>query len=126
MLNNNNNNLRTYFNGCVLPVDVFHFKAKHKEQDVECSWNCNPDIWLELCTVDGKWRINSSTAEQANAWFGGYSAIVHEMQADRYEIFLNEMIKHQNWFIVEDLQMWLKRPYSIPREELLKGEGAPL
>jgi hypothetical protein len=24
--------LRTYFDGCALPVDVFHFKSKHKEE----------------------------------------------------------------------------------------------
>lgn len=75
--------LRTYFDNCALPVDVFHFKSKHKEGDVNCSKYCNPALWPQLMNEDGKsWRFNSSAAEQANAWFGGYQAIVREMQVD--------------------------------------------
>ena len=74
--NDEDDHLRTYFDGCALPVDVFHFKSKHKESDIDCGANCNPYIWPELRTEDGKWRFNSSAAEQANAWFGGYQAIV--------------------------------------------------
>ncbi|KAJ6461813.1 hypothetical protein C8R45DRAFT_1179095 [Mycena sanguinolenta] len=67
--------LRTYFDNVALPVDVFHFKSKHKEGDTDCGANCNPYIWPELRTDDGKWRFNSSAAEQTNAWFGGFLAI---------------------------------------------------
>lgn len=75
--------LQTHFNSCALPVDVFHFKSKHKEQDMNCAKNCNPMIWPELRSDDGKsWRFNSLAAEQTNAWFGGYQAIVREMQVD--------------------------------------------
>lgn len=111
--------LQTYFDNVALPVDVFHFKSKHKESDVECGQNCNPYIWPELCTEDGKWQFNSSAAEQTNAWFGGFLAIVRDMQADRYEFFLDEMIKRQNRIIVSELKRRGKRPYQIPHEELL-------
>jgi hypothetical protein len=52
-------------------------------------------------------------------WFGGYQAIVQEMQVDIYEFFLDEMIKHRNRLIIQDLQQRMKWPYSIPREVLL-------
>jgi hypothetical protein len=64
--NDDDERLHTYFDGCALPVDVFHFKSKHKESDINCGSNCNPYIWPELRT-DGKWWFNSSAAEQANA-----------------------------------------------------------
>jgi hypothetical protein len=32
----------TYFEDVALPVDVFHFKAKHKESDGFCGRYCNP------------------------------------------------------------------------------------
>lgn len=112
--------LRHYFDGCALPVDVFHFKCKHKEGDVECGRNCNPYLWPELRTADGKWRFNSSAAEQANAWIGGFQSMVREMAADRYNFFLDEMIKPRNRILIEDLCRRLKAPYSIPREHLLR------
>ena len=62
MLNAEND---TYFDHVALPVDVFHFKNKHKE---DCGKYCNPAIWPELQTPEGGWRFNSSAAEQANAW----------------------------------------------------------
>jgi hypothetical protein len=110
---------RHYFDHCALPVDVFHFKCKHKESDTHCGQHCNPYIWPELRTEEGKWRFNSSAAEQANAWIGGYQAIVREMHAERYEFFLDEMIKRRNRIIVDDLRRRAKAPYSIPREVLL-------
>lgn len=120
MLNNDNDEvLRTYFDNCALPVDVFHFKCKHKESDEDCGRHCNPMLWPELRTEDGKWRFNSSAAEQTNAWFGGYQAIVREMRAERYDFFLDEMIKRRNRLIVQDLRARKKQPYLIPRESLL-------
>ncbi|KAF9522001.1 hypothetical protein CPB83DRAFT_911574 [Crepidotus variabilis] len=110
----------TYFDGCALPVDVFHFKSKHKERDVNCGKNCNPYLWPQLRTADGKsWRFNSSAAEQTNVWFGGFQSIVREMQADRYDFFLDEMIKRRNRILIKELEKKGCAPYSIPREVLL-------
>ncbi|KZV93219.1 hypothetical protein EXIGLDRAFT_768232 [Exidia glandulosa HHB12029] len=80
----------TYFKHIALPVDVFHFKCKHKESDLFCSMNCNPMQWADL-QVDGKWAFNSSAAEQANVWMGGFRAIVREMRPDR-AIFLGKFL----------------------------------
>ena len=111
--------LKHYFDDCALPVDVFHFKCKHKVSDVDCGRYCNPAIWPELRINDQEWRFNSSAAEQANTWIGGYQAIVREMQVDRFEFFLDEMIKRRNRILVKDLRRRLKAPYSIPRHILL-------
>lgn len=111
--------LKHYFDHCALPVDVFHFKCKHKETDIECGTFCNPYIWPELRTEDGNWRFNSSAAEQANAWFGGFQSIVREMEVDRYNFFLDEMIKRRNRILVKELQKKQKSPYRIPRSFLL-------
>jgi len=121
--NNDDQYLRTYFDNCALPVDVFHFKSKHKESDKDCGNNCNPFIWPELRTEDGKWRFNSSAAEQVNAWFGGYKAIVREMSLDRYNFFLDEMIKQRNRLTTKELERKMKAPYRIPRESLLSPDN---
>jgi hypothetical protein len=110
---------RNYFENVALPVDVFHFKSKHKEGDLDCGANCNPYIWPELRTEDGKWRFNSSAAEQANAWFGGFQSIVQEMSVERYNFFLDEMIKRRSRSLVKDLHRRGKAPHNIPRELLL-------
>jgi hypothetical protein len=85
-----------YFDDCALPVDVFHFKSKHKESDEDCGRNCNPYLWPELRTKEDNWRFNSSAAEQTNVWMKGFQSIVREMQANRYDFFLDEMIKRWN------------------------------
>lgn len=54
-----------------------------------------------------------------NAWFGGYQAIVREMRVDRYEFFLDEMVKQHNRILVNELQQRGAQPYQIPRSELL-------
>ena len=82
-----------YFDQCALPVDVFHYKTKHKESDIDCGKNCNPYKWPELRIDDKEWQFNSSAAEQVNAWYGWPQAIVMEMQVDRYNFFLNEMVR---------------------------------
>ncbi|KAF9544131.1 hypothetical protein CPC08DRAFT_730331 [Agrocybe pediades] len=116
-----------YFDSCALPVDVFHFKSKHKETDEDCNRHCNPAQWEILETPDKKWRFNSSIAEQTNAWIGGYQAIVREMEADRYEFFLDEMIKRRNQLLVARLERQNKCPREIPRSELLRpGTPPPL
>jgi hypothetical protein len=101
--NDTDKSLWTYFDDIALPVDVFHFKSKHKESNIKCGLHYNPYIWPELRTDDGQWRFNSSAAEQTNAWYGGFLAIVQDMEADRYELFLDEMIKWQNRMIVNEL-----------------------
>ncbi|KAJ7241324.1 hypothetical protein B0H12DRAFT_1250422 [Mycena haematopus] len=115
---------RDFFKGVALPVDVFHFKSKHKETDLDCGANCNPYDWPELRTADGGWRFNSSAAEQTNAWFGGFHSVVREMSVERFNFFLDEMIKHRNRFMVEDLRRRGKNPGNIPRNILLTEDMA--
>jgi hypothetical protein len=71
-----------YFDCCTLPVNVFHIKAKHQESDQFCSHWCNPAQFPDLMQ-GGKWCFNSSAAEMTNVWFGGYLAVVWDMQVDR-------------------------------------------
>lgn len=105
---------RAHFSHCVLPVDVFHFKCKHKESDVVCGTHCNPYIWPELRTEKGAWRFNSSAAEQANVWLDKFQPIVREMQVDRYNFFLDEVVKRRNQYIVDELRRRGHSPYNIP------------
>jgi len=124
MLNNDlDPHLKHYFDRCALPVDVFHFKSKHKASDDFCNQNCNAALWSELQTPDGKWRFNSSAAEQANAWIKGYQSVVREMEVERYDFFLDEMIRRRNRHLVKELLRKEKAPYSIPREELLQTDN---
>ncbi|KAH6871949.1 hypothetical protein BKA70DRAFT_1484028 [Coprinopsis sp. MPI-PUGE-AT-0042] len=109
---------KAFFEQCAFPVDVFHFKSKHKEGDSFCNANCNPANWPELRNGN-KWRFNSSAAEQTNVWFGGYQAIMCEMEVTRYEFFLDEMIKCRNRLIIDELEGKSKDPYCIPCEVLL-------
>lgn len=111
---------RTYFDDCIMPVDVFHFKSKHKESDTMCNEECNPIKWSHiLVTKDGKWRFNSSTAEQTNGWFGKFHPVVREMEATRYDFFLDEMILQHNREVVQSLKQAGHTPYRIPRHSLL-------
>ncbi|EIW56144.1 uncharacterized protein TRAVEDRAFT_129214 [Trametes versicolor FP-101664 SS1] len=110
----------TYFSETGLPVDVFHFKTKHRVTDTECQQFCNPAAFPDL--VDGdKWRVNSSICEETNAWFGGYLSIVREMEATRYTFFLDEMIKRRNRFTVTQLERRGHHPWRIPIEVLFSG-----
>ncbi|KAF7307585.1 hypothetical protein MIND_00553400 [Mycena indigotica] len=118
MLRNEPKERQDYFADVAKPVDVFHFKCKHKEGDLDCGRDCNALLWPEL-SVDGKWRFNSSAAEQTNAWFGGFQSIVREMPVERYEFFLDEMIRRRNIWMVKLLANRGCHPHSIPREELL-------
>jgi hypothetical protein len=104
----------TYFEGCALPVDVFHYQCKHKKTDDWCTQHCNPLIWPELRAGDGGWCFNSSAAEQTNAWFGGFLSICREMRVDRYNFFLDEMIRRRNIIIIDELNRKGQAPYNIP------------
>ncbi|OSC98756.1 hypothetical protein PYCCODRAFT_1417417 [Trametes coccinea BRFM310] len=119
MLQNEDEQTRNFFQNIALPVDVFHFKCKHKETDVVCGTHCNPYIWPELRTSDGKWRFNSSAAEQSNVWFGKFQAMVREMHVDRYNFFLDEMVKRRNRMRVKELEKKGYRPFLVPREAWL-------
>lgn len=75
-----------YFDHTGLPVDVFHASNCHHETDTFCNVHCNPAKFEELIdpTQPNGWRFNSSAAEQANAWFGGFASIVREMPICKY------------------------------------------
>ncbi|EJD36736.1 hypothetical protein AURDEDRAFT_73897, partial [Auricularia subglabra TFB-10046 SS5] len=92
--------------------------CKHKEGDEFCGLNCNPAHWEDL-QVNSKWAFNSSAAEQANVWMGGFRAIVCEMRRERYNFFLDKMIKHRNRLIIAELDRKGCKPWAIPHELLL-------
>ncbi|KAF8572832.1 hypothetical protein K439DRAFT_1377384, partial [Ramaria rubella] len=75
-------------------------------------------LWPELM-VNSSWLFNFSAAEQTNAWLGGFLSIVREMCMERYNFFLDEMIRRQNNMIYFDLKEKGHSPYLIPHEELL-------
>ena len=110
-----------WFDACGLPVDVFHMKSRHKESDELCGTFCNPVRFPDLM-VNGKWRFNSSAAEMINAWFGKYLPIARQMRADRYEFFLDEMIKQKDRILIDDLEKRGHLPWSIPRTWLSSHE----
>jgi hypothetical protein len=100
-----------------MPVDVFHFKSKHKESDTYCQQFCNPAAFPELINGDN-WRINTSICEQTNVWLGGYQAILRDMESTRYNFYLDEMIKRRNRFVVAELARKGHNPWLIPMEAL--------
>lgn len=103
-----------FFRGTMLPVDVFHFKSKHKVSDEFCQKHCNPSQWTELVGEDGEWVFNSSAAEQVNVWIGGYQAIVRDMLHHNYNFFLDKMVKRRNEVVLTKLRRMSKAPYHIP------------
>lgn len=104
----------THFSGTGKPVDVFHFKSKHKETDKHCQLYCNPAAFPELLTADNKWRFNSSICEQTNVWLGGYQAILRDMEVTRFNFYLDEMIKRRNRYMVGKLHKSGHCPWNIP------------
>ncbi|KAG8961976.1 hypothetical protein FRC05_005642, partial [Tulasnella sp. 425] len=109
----------TYFlNKVGLVVDVFHFTRKHKETDINCQTYCNPANYPELVGSNGTWVFNSSAAEQVNAWFGGFQAVVREMSPERYGFYLDQMIAIRNQFVVTELERKGHKPHLVPRSVL--------
>ena len=106
--------------GVALPVDVFHFKCKHKESDEYCATHCNPASYPELMTGE-KWTFNSSVAEQANAWVGGFLAIVRDMRPERYNFFLDEVIRRRNQWLYEELAAKGLNPTFLDYQVLLRS-----
>lgn len=98
-------------------------KTKHRESDKFCNEWCNPVRFPDLIK-DGKWTFNSSAAEMTNAWFGGFKAVVREMRVDKYNFFLDEMIKQRNRLIVAELCKRHAHPIQIPRIDLLSTESS--
>ncbi|KAJ6464032.1 hypothetical protein C8R45DRAFT_840554 [Mycena sanguinolenta] len=86
-----------------MTVDVFHFLNKHDVGHTFCQEHCNPADYPELMGSDGKWFFNTSAAEQANVWLGGYHSICREMLPVKYDFFLNEMIRLRNQTIIAKL-----------------------
>lgn len=105
-----------FFANIGLTVDIFHFKSKHKESDIECQTECSAADYPEL-RIDGPngeiqgWYFNSSVAEQTNAWIGGYISICREMHIDRYNFFLDEMIIRRNRMTLERLSKIKAEPF---------------
>ncbi|KAJ7356534.1 hypothetical protein DFH08DRAFT_688560, partial [Mycena albidolilacea] len=76
-----------YFDKVGLPVDIWHFKCKHKEGNIFCQVHCNPVRFKELIGMDGEtWIFNSSAVEQSNSWFGKFQTIVQEMAISRFTL----------------------------------------
>ena len=103
------------FQNVGLTVDVFHFKCKHSEKDIFCQTYCNPAAYPELQGEGNKdWYFNSSIAEQTNVWLGGYQAICREMHVDRYNFFLDEMVRRRNIMTKERLARTKQQPGTWP------------
>lgn len=115
----------SHFSDTARPVDVFHFKSKHKESDTHCQLNCNPAAFPELYDENGKWVFNTSICEQTNVWYGGYLPIVRDMEVTRFNFYMDEMIKRRNRYIIAQLQAKGKNPWSIPMEALFPDFFSP-
>jgi hypothetical protein len=69
--------------------------------------------------IEGKWRFNSSAAEQANAWICGFYAILQNMRGVRAQFFLDEMIRRRNEWTILELARKGKNPKCINMSVLL-------
>lgn len=88
-----NSDTYAWFKDIGMCVDVWHFLHKHKSTHEFCQLHCNPADYPELMGPDGtSWAFNTSVAEQGNGWINGYTSICWEMQAVKYDFFLDEMI----------------------------------
>jgi hypothetical protein len=86
------NHNKTWWDTISLPVDVFHFRTKHKQTDMYCQKWCNPAMFKELLVYNPKTQKNESTAEQTNVWLGGFHSIWCEMRTVFFDFFLDQMI----------------------------------
>lgn len=86
-----NNQHDHYFDNVGWVVDVFHAHQKHKDDHVFCQKFANPAGYPDLRRMEGGkevWIFNSSAAEQANQWFGGFQPLVREMKRVKSVYFL--------------------------------------
>ncbi|KAG2062217.1 hypothetical protein BDR06DRAFT_986108 [Suillus hirtellus] len=110
-----------HFAATGMPVDVFHFNSKHKETDIYCQQHCNPAAFPELIS-GGKWRFNTSICKQTNVWLGGYQAILWDMSVHRYNFYLDEMIKHQNCYVISESERQGHSPWMIFMDTLFGSD----
>ena len=106
-----------FFEDIGLAVDVFHFKCKHKVEDIYCQTHCNPAKFPELLTADGGWYFNTSAGEKNNMWLGGFDAIVRGMTAEHYEFFLDQVSTERNEKTLRKLKEAGKNPGFWPRPD---------
>ena len=111
-------NKEKHFEDTAMPVDVFHFRTKHKSTDTHCQMFCNPAAFPELMK-DGKWVFNTSICEQTNVWLAGFHAILRDMEATRYNFFLDEMLKRRNCYVVKQLKAKGHCPWNIPLRSII-------
>ncbi|KAK7051197.1 hypothetical protein VNI00_004697 [Paramarasmius palmivorus] len=106
--------IKEFYKDVGLPVDVFHFKSKHKQSDHYCGQHCNPYKFPELMTKDTngkeKWAFNTSVCEQTNVWVNGFVPICREMGGLFYDFFLNVMVLKRNEFTKRRLENQGKNP----------------
>ncbi len=95
-------------------VDAFHYDCKHKVTDVIRRQHCNPRKFPKLLNPGGTWYFNSSKCEQLNAWLRSYQAIFWEMNSDRYEFLLDELIMRKNRALVAKLEKDGHIPSCVP------------
>ncbi|KAI0732579.1 hypothetical protein C8Q72DRAFT_874195 [Fomitopsis betulina] len=58
-------------------------------------------------------------SEMTNAWFGGFKSIVREMREERYDFFLDEVIKQHNRLTVGELGRTGANPQELARDWFL-------
>lgn len=92
-----------WFSGIGMCVDAWHFRNKHAVTHTYCQLNCNPAKYPELMDDSGGWYFNTSVAEQTNAWMGGYHSICREMLPEKFNFFLDEMIRLRNIEVIRRL-----------------------
>ncbi|KNE94144.1 hypothetical protein PSTG_12472 [Puccinia striiformis f. sp. tritici PST-78] len=81
---------RDRFTESIVAVDAFHLKS-NREDDCFCRKWTDPNLSPQL-KKDGSWIFNSSAAEIANIWYGGFASICRNMTAIQYNFFLDEMV----------------------------------
>ncbi|KAG1861900.1 hypothetical protein C8R48DRAFT_603874 [Suillus tomentosus] len=106
----------TFFKTMGMCVDVFHLQTKHKDSDEFCCTHCDAEAYPELRAPDGKWFFNTSAAEQANAWLGGYHSMCREMVPVKFKFFLNKMINMRNAAVVKKLEKAGRHPCHSPHQ----------
>ncbi|EGG07694.1 uncharacterized protein MELLADRAFT_85573 [Melampsora larici-populina 98AG31] len=91
----------TPFENTVIPVDPFHHRS-HKESDSFFQMYTDPKKFPDL-QQKGSWIFNASAGELSNIWYGGFASMCRNMQATRYEFFLEEMVEFRNIWLCDAL-----------------------
>lgn len=89
------------FENTVIPVDPFHHRS-HKESDEFCQMYTDPKKFPDL-QENGSWIFNASAGELSNIWYGGFASMCRNMEATRYEFFLEEMVEWRNIWLTAAL-----------------------